>query len=371
MSVEAQINQFIARAKTFIESHLSKEKPNILVISYYPTYRKHYGNLITKLKEKYNVLTIVDRELGDAFEKSGHYNVLFPWRIIENGRTYYLNTDIRGIDLILTADQVGYEGGKIDRTFLSTSAKRVYFPHSLVEQTGACEVVDYILVPSKAAMQGFQKALPKSKVKLLESGYPKLDNAIFSYDYKPSNTITYAPSLRYGTGSNANNNLFAGYENALIESLLDSTDYNLSFRAHPINFQNNHPFCQLIKAKWAGETRVKFDEALGNAFHNFSDLFITDISTAAFTYSFSTLRPSVFFAPLKMQNPIMEYANQIGAGGGAICRSLAELKERLEMLDLKKDSARIEKFRDEVIYNVGNSEEVIMEQIDKILKGRL
>ncbi len=58
-------------------------------------------------------------------------------------------------------------------------------------------------------------------------------------------------------------------------------------------------------------------------------------------------------------------------GGGAICRSLAELKERLEMLDLKKDSARIEKFRDEVIYNVGNSEEVIMGQIDKILKGRL
>ena len=41
------------------------------------------------------------------------------------------------------------------------------------------------------------------------------------------------------------------------------------------------------------------------------------------------------------------------------------------MLDLKQDSARIEKFRDEVIYNVGNSEEVIMGQIDKILKGRL
>jgi len=41
------------------------------------------------------------------------------------------------------------------------------------------------------------------------------------------------------------------------------------------------------------------------------------------------------------------------------------------MLDFKKDSARIEKFRDEVIYNVGNSEKVIMGQIDKILKGRL
>lgn len=61
---------------------------------------------------------------------------------------------------------------------------------------------------------------------------------------------------------------------------------------------------------------MKFDEALGNAFHNFSELFITDISTAAFTYSFSTLRPSLFFSPLKMQNPITEYANQISAGGG-------------------------------------------------------
>ena len=61
---------------------------------------------------------------------------------------------------------------------------------------------------------------------------------------------------------------------------------------------------------------MKYDEVRGDAFHNFRDLFITDISTAAITYSFSTLRPSVFFTPLKMQNPIIEYANQISAGGG-------------------------------------------------------
>lgn len=41
------------------------------------------------------------------------------------------------------------------------------------------------------------------------------------------------------------------------------------------------------------------------------------------------------------------------------------------MLDLKKDSVRIEKFRDAMIYNVGSSEEVIMEQIEKILQGKL
>ena len=57
--------------------------------------------------------------------------------------------------------------------------------------------------------------------------------------------------------------------------------------------------------------------------------------------------------------------------GGAICRSLVELKERFRRLDLQKDSARIEKFRDTMIYNVGSSEEVIMEQIEKILQGKL
>ena len=38
---------------------------------------------------------------------------------------------------------------------------------------------------------------------------------------------------------------------------------------------------------------------------------------------------------------------------------------------MQKDSARIEKFRDEMIYNVGYSEEVIMQQIEKILQGKL
>ncbi|WP_052083332.1 hypothetical protein [Helicobacter sp. MIT 11-5569] len=167
MNIESQIEQFVQMSKAKIESHLSKSRKNILVISYYPTYRKHYGNLISKLKEKYNVITIVERELNDDFERSGHANVLFPWRIIEQGKSYYLNTEISGIDLILSADQVGYENGRIDREFLSKTASRVYFPHSLIEQTGAVAVVDYILVPSTIALKAFKAALSNTKVKWL------------------------------------------------------------------------------------------------------------------------------------------------------------------------------------------------------------
>lgn len=113
-----------------------------------------------------------------------------------------------------------------------------------------------------------------------------------------------------------NLNLFAGFENSLIEWLLENTTYNISFRAHPMNFQNNHTFYQLIKSKWANESRVRFDEKMGNDFCNFSDLLLSDVSTTAFTYSFSTLRPSVLFAPLQFQSPMARYFPSITAGGG-------------------------------------------------------
>lgn len=313
--IQRQIDQFIEMSKSTLESFLSKERKNIVVVSYYPTYRKHYGALLSKLKEKYNVITVVERILNDAFENSGHYNLHFPWRIIEGGQTYYLNMDVDGIDLILTADQVGYEEGKIDRTFLSTKAKRVYFPHSVIEQTGASDVVDYILVPSKIAMESFREVLKDSKVKLLESGYPKLDEAINSYAYQDSNTITYTPSLRYVNGDNASLNLFAGFENAMVESLLEFTDYKISYRAHPMNFQNHHGFYNLVKSCWQNEARVCFDERLGNDFCNFSDFLITDFSTTAFTYSFTTLRPSLFFTPLRLETHLAKYIPSISGGG--------------------------------------------------------
>lgn len=367
--IEETIKQFIQTAKRTIESYLSKDRKNICVVSYYPTYRKQYGDLIACLKEKYNVITIVERILNDEFESSGHHNVLFPWRIIENGQTYYLNADIEGIDLILTADQVGYENGKIDRTFLSTSAKRIYFPHSLVEATGASEVVDYILVPSKIAMESFRKSFKKAKVKLLESGYPKLDKAIQTYAYQDTNTITYAPSLRYVGGDYASLNLFAGVENNLIETLLDSSNYNISYRAHPMNFQNNHSFYNLIKSKWNSEPRVSFDEKLGNDFGNISDFLVTDFSTTAFTFSLSTLRSSLFFAPLQLTTHLADFIPAISMEGQI--RSLKDLRKKIANKRGTEDSQRIKEFRDENVYNIGSSVDAILEQIDEILQGKL
>ena len=98
MNIQYQLDTFINLSTQKIKESLSSKKKNIAIISYYPTYRSNYGNLIAELKKDYNVITIVDRILNDEFEKSAHHNFHFPWRIIENGTHYYLNTDIPKID---------------------------------------------------------------------------------------------------------------------------------------------------------------------------------------------------------------------------------------------------------------------------------
>ena len=80
MNIQYQLDTFVNLITQKIKESLSSKKKNIAIISYYPTYRSNYGNLIAELKKDYNVITIVERILNDDFEKSAHANFHFPWR---------------------------------------------------------------------------------------------------------------------------------------------------------------------------------------------------------------------------------------------------------------------------------------------------
>ena len=362
-----QIKAFCAKSEQDLRSKLSSDKINIAIIAYYPTYRTKFGNLIPKLKQKYNVFTIVDRILNDDFEKSGHHNILFPYRIIGQGQTYYLNMDIPEIELILTADGVGYENGKIDREFLSKKATRIYFPHTFNIATGYNIPVDYFIVPSKTLMKIYAHHIKDSK-RLLPCGYPTLDVAISKYHYQSQNTLTYAPTLRYADPKrSANLMAFAGFDCNLIEWLLKNTHYNISYRAHPINYLNNHIFHNLIKQRWQGEKRVNIDNKLGTAFYNYSDFLITDTSGTAFTYSYTTLRPSFFFAPYPLDEKSKDGNHIIPA---KTAKNFSQLKSLIESIEEKKDREYFYNLRESDIYNVGKSEEAILEKIEEILAKR-
>ncbi|WP_416826657.1 hypothetical protein [Helicobacter ganmani] len=50
MNTQYQINTFIQLTTQKIKESLSSKRKNIAIVSYYPTYRSNYGNLITELK---------------------------------------------------------------------------------------------------------------------------------------------------------------------------------------------------------------------------------------------------------------------------------------------------------------------------------
>ncbi len=49
---------------------------------------------------------------------------------------------------------------------------------------------------------------------------------------------------------------------------------------------------------------------------------------------------------------------------------LKELKSQIETCDFSKMRLKIENFREEIVFNIGKSENYILESIEDILKGK-
>lgn len=307
-----------------LEQKISTTKKNIIFLSHYHQYRSHYGNIPNMLKQKYNVIMVGGQELYDAFEQMGHAFVCIPFRAIdEHNNVHYLDITVDNVDLIITADLTTYQEEKIDKEFLSKTAKRLYFPHSLSVPTGAhSTAVDYIAVPSKIALEQYQQS---SKATLLKAGYPRLDNIYKSLkDITSSNqSIIYAPTLKQSLENSARAiNLLVGHDNILIEYLLKNRASDIIYRIHPYN--RYHEFYKLLKLTWKNEKRVIFDESNNYDYFQQAAMLLTDCSTSAYTFSLCTLKPSLFFAPA-IRHDIEQHCNII-----PIAHNLAELKHYMD-----------------------------------------
>ena len=180
-------------------------------------------------------------------------------------------------------------------------------------------------------MKSFEKALKDSKIKLLPCGYPQLDKAIKEYQYQPSNTITYSPTLRdIDPTRNADQNLYAGFDSNIIEWITQNTSYNITYRAHPLNPSSNHYFYQLLKAKWMQNPRVIFDEFQNYNYFNTSDFLLTDWSSTAFLFSYITLRPCIFYMPHPLDGTQYTIKDKTA-------KNFAQLQAILENIDFKQE----------------------------------
>tara|TARA_B100001057_G_C22812492_1_gene936023 strand:+ start:673 stop:1812 length:1140 start_codon:yes stop_codon:yes gene_type:complete len=164
--------------------------------------------------------------------------------------------------------------------------------------------LDYIFVSSNISKKYFLKKFKKYKLyqnpKLFNTGYLKLDhliNFLKKRKKKKENKkiILLAPGYFYAYKKY---NMMLKIEE-IIKVLLKSKEFKIIFRPHPLDLtkKGNFNLVNTMNIKFKKYKNFKLDDNVSyNDSYINSDILITDLSSTAYTYCFSTLKPVLFFS---------------------------------------------------------------------------
>jgi len=170
---------------------------------------------------------------------------------------------------------------------------------------------DHILLPSPKSKKIFNRLIPNyknKKIKLSIIGYYKLDylkHKILNIKKKnQTNNIIIAPTDQYAFPKLSLINKIE----KIFYQILKQTNYNIIFRPHPSNFSSKNII--RLKKKFIYQERIEFDNSKNylNTYIN-SDLMISDLSGTAYTYSFLTNQPTIFFSNYEKYLKKLNYNN--------------------------------------------------------------
>jgi YidC/Oxa1 family membrane protein insertase len=345
---------------------------------------KYFQNIIETLLEKSDVvINYITSDPNDkVFEmESDRFK---PYYIGEN-KLIVLMMKMEADVVVMTTPDL--ESFHIKRSLVRKDNEYIYVPHDVNSPnlTFRKEALDHFdtvfssgyLCTEEIRIREEMYNLPKKNI--IEWGSSVIDNMIKSYDgmekrEKTMKEILIAPSWQ-------KDNILYSCIDEILENL-QGHGYKIIVRPHPQFVRHEPERIEALRVKFNMDERDDMElqtDFSSNSTVSEADVVITDWSSIAFEYSFSTLKPSLFInTPMKIMNedyeelgitPIdIEIRNKVGRSvdmdklGG-----LAEIvDELLNSNEFSRDSLR--KIRDKYIYNIGSSGEVgaqyIMERLE-------
>lgn len=240
---------------------------------------------------------------------------------------------------------------------------------------------DYIVCGGPHHVDSFWKLALRRPVlmgkRLLPAGYPKLDLMLASHSTKQrpidssvKSTVVYAPTHIYE--ANKSFATIRQYGEAIISALL-AGGHRVIFRPHPLSFTDEDGalidrICQIH----ASDPRFSLDRAKDyTQSYASADLMVTDISGTGFTFSLTFSRPCIFFAPDgDAERGLTGIQFDSRHRVGALVRNIDEMIEKTSELCHADMTEEIDRFRDELVFNVGKSASYILDCLVDILRGR-
>lgn len=347
---------------------------------------KYYESIIQYLLSHSNVVIhYITSDPNDAiFQKAIEQSRIKPYYIGEK-RLITLMMKMDADIVVMTMPDL--ENYHIKRSYIRKDIEYVYVYHgvtnsNMVGRKGCFDHYDTILCVGPHQIKEIRETeemyqLPEKR--LIECGYPLIEKAARKYEAEshPENNpkrIVVAPSWQP-------DNILDYCMPRLLDFLV-CDQYQLVIRPHP-EYIKRYPnrmeqLTQICKPLQSRGVVLETDFST-NVFE--ADLLITDWSTIAYEYAFTTLKPVLFIdTPMKVlneeyvrykQQPVdITWRNQVGRS--VPCDQLDELPRVLKALlsSSQEYHDKLEQMRSDVLFHFGNSDQMGGRYILEALKRR-
>ncbi len=377
-------NPYRKKEKEDYKRFLKHGKVKIVFYSEKNGFYKYYKNIIEEIIRRTNIVIhyITSDPLDEVFAMESEQ--FKPYYIGEN-RLIVLMMKLEADICVMTTPDL--ENFQLKRSYIKKDIEYIYVPHdvnssNLTFHKDALDHFDTIFtsgIRNKEELQEREEKYALPRKKFVEWGSSVIDNMTESYvemlrepdadgirqsvDHASAGkkTILIAPSWQ-------KDNILDSCIEPMLDALKDS-DYRIIVRPHPQYVRHFEPRIDALRQKYEPYGIEIQKDFSSNKTVYMADLLVTDWSSIAFEYAFSTLKPVLFIdTPMKVVNPdFQELATvpidielrnkvgvslkpeQIGEIGAAADKLLREQQFSKEAMT---------KLRDYYIYNIGNSGKV-------------
>lgn len=307
---EDRANPYRAKGKADYKRFLKTQDKKIVFYSEKNGFYKYYKNIIEEIIRRTNiVIHYITSDPED--EVFGMESEQFKPYYINENRMIVLMMKMETKIMVMTTPDL--ENFQLKRSYVQKDIEYIYVPHdvnsaNLTFHKNALDHFDTIFTSgpkNKAEIAEREQKFGLPVKNLLEWGSSVIDNMTASYvqmmkeedkGSEEQKTVLIAPSWQ-------EDNIL----DSCIEQMLDElvqTRHHIIVRPHPQYVRHYEARIDALAAKYQAYDVIFQKDFSSNKTVYMADLLVTDWSSIAFEYAFSTLKPVLFInTPMKVINP--------------------------------------------------------------------
>ena len=357
-NLESYILTFFNLLKIYliINRRFKNNKKLKFILFYFPvkTYQENILDLVKKMKKNKNIFIFLIYNKYSSSGISKQKNSL----LIDFGYLRFVpfsNIFLNKINLFISNDVAYIYPPKSTNIYISHDITDIQMVNKEMEKKvfSAFLKIDYIFLSSDIVVKYFIKKFKlffkKKKLrtpKLINTGYLKLDHVKKKLNLfkNKRDSIVIAPTARF---YKKEHNISTDLEN-IIDNLLKFTKEKIIYRPHPVDLtkKGDNNFVEGIINKF--NKNKNFSADLSKSYLNSyskAKFLITDFSSTAFTFAYSTLCPVVFYSKNEKKLNITElvssayYKDRLKVG--YITNNVIQILTIIKKISLTKSKLRI------------------------------